>query len=123
VLGAIPTSVGRPREPQQAFDIVTNLPEERIEDVSGIGMSSIARETNFYHTKMFLHHYAGQGSGFLWNMFGQKAHALDGFELAPHQYRLAPFSDLDAPMLWFGHPEAGCRIRLPASRSDAQQTA
>jgi competence protein ComGC len=102
VLGAIPDLASDDRENlNKAFDIVTNLIQKSgIEDVSGIGMSSIARETNFYHTKMFLHHYAGQGSGFLWNMFGQKAHALDGLSLLPTNTALATFSDLDAPMLW-----------------------
>ena len=63
-------------------------------------MSSIARETNFYHSKVVLHHYPGKGSGFLWNMFGQKPHALDGLNLLPATTALATFSDLDAPMLW-----------------------
>ena len=63
-------------------------------------MSAIARETNFYHSKVFLHHYPGKGSGFLWNMFGQKPHALDGLSLLPASTALATFTDLDAPMLW-----------------------
>jgi hypothetical protein len=63
-------------------------------------MSAIARETNFYHTKLLLHHYPGQGSGFLWNMFGQKPHALDGLSLLPASTAMATFADVDVPMLW-----------------------
>ena len=102
VLGAIPDLKPEDRDNlNKAFDIVTNLIQKSgIEDVSGFGMSSIARETNFYHSKVFLHHYAGKGSGFLWNMFGQKPHALDGLNLLPATTALATFSDLDAPMLW-----------------------
>ena len=85
----------------KALDLATNLIQRSgVEEVSGVGMSSIARETNFYHSKVFLHHYVGKGSGFLWNMFGQKPHALGGLDLLPATTALAGFTDLDAPMLW-----------------------
>ena len=102
VLGAIPDLAADDREHlDKAFDIVTNLIQKSgIEDVSGFGMSAIARETNFYHSKMLLHHYPGKGSGFLWNMFGQKAHPLDGLSMLPASTAMATFCDLDAPMLW-----------------------
>ena len=102
LLGAIPNVKDEDRQNlEKAFGIVTNLIQQSgIEDVSGVGMSSIARETNFYHSKLVLHHYPGKGSGFLWNMFGQKPHALDGLNLLPATTALAAFSDLDAPLLW-----------------------
>ena len=125
LLGAIPDLKAEDRENlDKAFDIVTNLIQKSgIEDVSGFGMSAIARETNFYHSKLVLHHYPGKGSGFLWNMFGQKPHALDGLNLLPASTALAAFTDLDAPMLWSVDPKAGRPIRLPASRRAAQQAA
>src|ERR1022692_4120244 len=102
VLGAIPDLKTEDRDNlNKAFNVVTNLIQKSgIEDVSGFGMSAIARETNFYHSKAFLHHYPGKGSGFLWTMFGQKAHGLDGLGMLPASTALATFSDLDAPMLW-----------------------
>jgi hypothetical protein len=102
LLGAIPDIKPEDRDNlSKAFDIVTNLIQKSgIEDVSGLGMSAIARETNFYHTKAFLHHYPGKGSGFLWSMFGQKPHALDGLSLLPASTALATFADLDAPTVW-----------------------
>jgi general secretion pathway protein G len=106
----------------KAFDLVTNLIQKSgIEQVSGFGMSSIARETNLYHTKAILHHYAGQGSGLLWNMFGQKPHALNGLNLLPASTAVASISDLDAPMLWSvvqqqvsdaGLPQAEAALKL-----------
>jgi len=85
----------------KAFDVVTRLIRDSgIEDVSGFGMSSIAREKGFYHSKMLVHHYAGKGAGFLWTMFGQKQHALDGLSLLPTNTAVATFSDLDMPLLW-----------------------
>ncbi len=102
VVEAIPALKPEARENVgKTFDIVTNLIQQSgIEDVSGFGMSSIARETNFYHSKIVLHHYPGKGSGFLWNMFGRKPHALGGLDLLPATTALATFSDLDVPILW-----------------------
>ena len=41
----------------KAFDVLTNvIKDSGIENVSGFGMSSVVRETNFYHTKVVLHH-------------------------------------------------------------------
>lgn len=102
VLEAIPDLKSEDRENLgKAFDIATNLLQKSgIEDISGFGMSAIARETNFYHSKMLLHHYPGKGSGFLWTMFGQKPHALDGLNLLPASTAVATFTDLEVPMLW-----------------------
>ena len=102
LLGAIPNIKDEDRQNlEKAFGVVTNLIQQSgVEDVSGVGMSSIARETNFYHSKLVLHHYPGKGSGFLWNLLGQKPHALDGLNLLPATTALASFGDLDAPLLW-----------------------
>ena len=102
LLDAIPNVKPEDRQNlDSVFAIVTNLIQQSgIEDVSGVGMSSIARETNFYHSKLVLHHYPGKGAGFLWNLCGQKPHALDGLNLLPASTALATFSDLDAPLLW-----------------------
>ncbi len=85
----------------KVLNLVTNLIQQSgVEEVSGLGVSSVARETNFYHSKVILYHYPGQGSGFLWNLFGRKPHTLDGLNLLPATTALAAFTDLDAPMLW-----------------------
>ena len=85
----------------KAFDIVTNLVvQSGIEDVSGVGISSIALEKGFYHTKFFLHHYSGQGNGFLWKLAGEKPHAFDVQNLLPANTALAIYSDFDLPLLW-----------------------
>ena len=85
----------------KAFNIVTNLIKSSgIEDVSGFGFSSIAREKGFYHSKAIVHHYKGQGSGFLWSMFGQKPHQLDGLSLLSTNTALAIFGDADLPFVW-----------------------
>ena len=85
----------------RAFDVVTNLIKDSgLEDVSGFGVSSIARERGLYHTKAIVHHYKGKGSGFAWSLLGQKPHALDGLGLLPANTAFAAFSDLDVAMFW-----------------------
>ena len=87
----------------KAFDMATSLVKASgLEDVSGFGMSSVAREKGVYHTRMLLHHYKGKGSGFLWSLFGQKPHAFEGLNLLPANTAMAAFCDLDVPLLWSG---------------------
>jgi hypothetical protein len=85
----------------KGFDLVTNLIKDcGIEEITGFGVSSIAREKGFYHTRSLLHHYQGKGSGFLWNLFGSAPHALGSLDLLPSSTAFATFSDLDVPLLW-----------------------
>jgi competence protein ComGC len=85
----------------KAFDVVTHvLKDSGVEEVSGFGMSAISPEKGVYHSKTMLHHYKGKGSGFLWTMFGQKPHALEGLNLLPATTAFASFSDLDLPLAW-----------------------
>jgi len=104
----------------RVFDMVTNLVKDSgIEDVSGFGMSSIAREVGFYHSKFILHHYKGRGDGYLWSMFGKKSHPLEGLNWLPDTTSLAAFGDLDLSVLWnainaqvgkLGAPEANAGL-------------
>lgn len=102
LLGALPNMNDTDRDNiEKGFNIVTNLVKTSgIEDVSGFGLSSIAREKEFYHAKAMLHHYKGKGSGFLWTLFGQKSHALDGLNLLSTNAAFAMFYDFDLPLLW-----------------------
>lgn len=85
----------------KVFNVVTSLIKHcGIEDISGVGMSSIMKEKDVYRSKFVLHHYAGKGTGFLWTMFGDKAHAMKGMELLPATTAVASFSDFDLGMLW-----------------------
>jgi len=85
----------------KAFNAGTRLIKDSgLEDISGIGMSSIAREPGVYCNKMVVHHYAGKGNGFLWSMFGKTPHELDGLSLLPVNTAMAAFYDLDAAQIW-----------------------
>ncbi len=70
-----------------------------IDQISGIGMSSIAREPGFYYGKMVIHHYEGQNNGIIWSLFGSTPHPLP-LDLLPDSTALAIFSDFDLPLAW-----------------------
>jgi len=110
----------------KAFDVITRLIKNSgVEEVSGVGISSIAREKGLYYNKSMLHHYKGKTSGYLWSIFGKSSHPLNGLDFLPSTTAFASFSDLDLPMLWStiqqevsqaGFPEADTQLRqLPAT--------
>ena len=102
LLGAIPDLPDEARENiDKGITIVTNLIKSSgLEDISGVGVSSIAREKGFYHSKLLLHHYPGRDSGFLWSLLGRKPHSLDELSLLSTNTAFATFADLDIPLLW-----------------------
>jgi hypothetical protein len=84
-----------------AFNLITNLVRDSgIEDISGIGLSSIEIEKGMYRNKALLHHYDGKGTGFLWQFFGRQPHPLAGLDFLPDDTALAFFSDADLPSVW-----------------------
>ena len=59
------------------FDIVVHvIKDSGVEDVTGVGMSSVEIEKGMYRDKMLLHHYPGKGDGFLWKLAGGEPHPL-----------------------------------------------
>src|SRR6185503_19849691 len=54
----LPMGAGEQQNVTRGFDIVTSLVKNSgIEDITGVGMSSIAREPGFYRNTFVLHHY------------------------------------------------------------------
>ena len=85
----------------KAFDIATRLIKDSgIEDVSGVGMSSVEIEKGMFRNKALLHHYPGKGDGFLWQLAGKEPHPLTGLDFLPADTALAVFTDADLPVLW-----------------------
>lgn len=100
VLSAVP--LGDNQEAMtNGFAVVTRVVKDSgVENVSGIGMSSIAREPGFYYSKLIVHHYSGQGDGFMWTLFGKQPHELDGLDLLPADTAVAAFNDVDVAEMW-----------------------
>lgn len=98
---SVPELQDKQEQIDNAFKVGTKLIKDSgLEEVSGIGMSSIAREPGVYCNKMIVHHYGGQGNGFIWKMFGKEPHELDGLDLLPTNTAMAAFYDLDTAEIW-----------------------
>jgi hypothetical protein len=76
------------------------IKDSGIQQISGVGMSSIAREPGFYFGKVVVYHYPGQDAGAIWSAFGKTPHPLHELELLPENTVFAMFSDLDVPLVW-----------------------
>jgi hypothetical protein len=116
----------------QAFDLVHHLiVDSGIEDITGMGMSSVEIEKGMFRNKSFLHHYPDTGTGFLWKLAGREPHALTGLDLLPADTAFAVFSDLNLQLLWTvtqdevaksGFPQAQEFLRsLPAQFEEQTQ--
>jgi hypothetical protein len=106
----------------KVFDFVTAcIKDSGIEQISGVGMSSIAREPGFYYGKMIIHHYPGQNAGAIWSMFGKAPHPLQELDLLPKSTVLAMFSDFDVPLVWNGIQKHLELLDIPAVTGSLQQ--
>jgi hypothetical protein len=97
----------------RVIDLVTSLVKHSgVEDISGVGMSSLATEKGLYRNKSILHHYEGKDTGFLWSLFGKKPHALAGLNFLPETTAVAGFGDLNLPLLWKALQEESSRAGI-----------
>ncbi|MGH7941565.1 MAG: hypothetical protein ACREFR_10900 [Limisphaerales bacterium] len=100
--GSLPGITDEQREKiNQGFNLVGHLIQDSgIQDLSGVGASSIEIEPGLYRNKAVLHHYPGKGTGFLWEIGGKSPQPLDGLDLLPQDTAFALFTHLDVPLLW-----------------------
>ncbi len=122
-LGAIPELASDDRDNlNKAFDIVNHvIKHSGIEDVTGLGMSSIEIEPGMFRNKALLHHYPGKGTGFIWQLGGKEPHPLTGLDFLPATTALAVFSDLDLPVLWSVIQKEAGQANLPQAQQWLQQ--
>ena len=101
----------------KAFDLITCLIKDSgIEDVSGVGMSSVEIEKGVFRNKAVLHHYPGKGAGFLWQLAGSGPHPLVGLDFLPSDTALAVFSDCNLPVLWSVAQKEVSKADLPQAQ-------
>ncbi|MGD0744940.1 MAG: hypothetical protein ABSA45_07280 [Verrucomicrobiota bacterium] len=104
------------------FDLATRLIKDSgIEDVSGVGLSSVEIEKGLFRNKALLHHYPGKGNGFLWQLAGKEPHPLTGLDLLPVGTALAVFSDADLPVLWTVAQKEIAQSGLPQAQTWMKQ--
>ena len=101
----------------KAFDVIGHVIQDSgVEDITGVGMSSIEIEHGMFRNKMLLHHYPGTGAGFLWKLCGREPHALDGLDLLPTNTALAGFSDVNLPLLWTVAKDEAAKSGFPQAQ-------
>jgi hypothetical protein len=122
-IGSMPGVAGEQSQTiDKAFDFASGwLKDSGIEQISGVGMSSIAREPGFYYSKLIVHHYPGQDEGMIWSLLGKAPHPLQELDLLPENTVLAFFSDLDVPLAWKDVQKHVERINIPAVTDALQQ--
>ncbi|HTY89493.1 MAG TPA: hypothetical protein VMB80_18735 [Candidatus Acidoferrum sp.] len=104
------------------FDLATHLIHDSgVEDISGVGLSSVEIEKGLFRNKSLLHHYSGKGNGFLWQLTGKEPHPLSGLDLLPADTALAVFSDLDLPVLWTAAQKEVAQAGLPQAQAWMEQ--
>jgi len=100
-VASLPNVQDKKEQINDAFTVGTGLIKDSgLEDISGLGMSSIARAPGLYYNKLIIHHYSGQGNGFIWTIFGKDPHELTGLNLLPANTAMAAFYDLDSAQVW-----------------------
>lgn len=106
----------------KAFDCVTRLIQDSgVENVSGVGMSSVEIEKGLYRNKALLYHSPDKSDGFIWKLCGGQPHALTGLDLLPANTALAIFADADLPLLWNVTKEEVAKSAFPQANDFLQQ--
>jgi hypothetical protein len=106
----------------KAFDIVTHLiADSGVEDITGLGLSSVEVENGVFRNKAVMHHYSGKGNGFLWQFCGGQPHALSGLDYLPAETALACFSDMNLPLLWSVVQKEVAQADVPQAQQFLQQ--
>lgn len=67
-----------------------------INEISGVGMSSLAIEENLWRSKMFVPHQPGRDTGLIWDAFGKRPHTMELLSLAPDNTVALMHGDLNA---------------------------
>ena len=70
-----------------------------VQEVSGVGISSFNYAPGLYRNKLFVHHYAGNGTGLLWSLYGKTPHPLTGLDLLPVDTAVGGTGDFDIAQL------------------------
>ena len=106
----------------QGFNLVDHLvADSGIQDLTGVGASSIEIEQGLYRDKAVLHHYPDKGNGFLWHLAGKSPHPLDGLDLLPTDTALALFTDVDVPLLWTVAQQEATNSGIPGAQDRLQE--
>lgn len=93
--GEVPPEVERFRE--TLLEVVRS---SGVEELTGVGMSSIKLEPTFHRTNLFLHHHPGTGKGWFWSLLGRESNQIPGLHLLPETTTMAAFQRFSPARAW-----------------------
>lgn len=103
VFSAVPKDQMTPKERDevtQAFNLGAALIKQSgLEQISGVGASSIALGPGVNRNTFFIHHYKGKDTGMLGAAFGAAPHALAALDLLPANTSVASYGDFDVAQI------------------------
>ena len=76
-----------------------------INEISGVGMSSVEFEKGLQRNKMVIHHFPDKSTGKLWSLFGSEPHEIDMLKMLPADTALALSHEFNAKALMEWLPE------------------
>lgn len=85
----------------RTFDLLAGgIAKSGMEDLTGVGLSSVQISAELHRSKLVLHHKQGHGDGLFWNVLGKEPHALTGLDFLTTNTAIAGFGDVDIAGLW-----------------------
>jgi hypothetical protein len=109
----------------QAFALAAEFVKKSgVEQITGVGASSVEVEPGVYRNSLFVHHEKGGETGLLNTLFGTAPHPLTDLDLLPADTAAANFSDVDLAGLLSGVRATLNQSGIPSARkavADAQQ--
>lgn len=101
VLASLPIPPAGFESVDKAINLLAGfIKESGLEEVSGVGISSVMVEPGLFRNREVIHHYRGEEKGFGWSMFGRRPHELSGLDLMPETTAFAIYMDLDLKHVW-----------------------
>jgi hypothetical protein len=98
--GSNAATVPNPQEADRGFALLKDVIQKSgLEDITGVGASSFEVSPGLYRNKIFVHHYAANGSGLIWSLYGPGPHDLSGFDFLPADTGAAGVGDFDLAKL------------------------
>ncbi len=94
-----------------------------LDEVSGLGFSSIAVKPGLHRVRTVIHHRPGRNKGLLWNIFGPSPRPLDEIALLPADTTLASVSDYNLFKLVEWASQLGPKIASQGAQGPNQEQA
>jgi len=106
----------------KAFDLITRLIKNSgVESISGVGVSGIALEKDFYQTKFVIGRDTSSAPGGIWTVFGRAPRPLHELDWLPTDTVWAGFSDVDLGALWNAVVNEANQAGFPEAKAGLEQ--